>query len=588
MNANGKIEESSKRHILTVLLEDYFQVEAFSHLIERGRHYRFQTRYEQNTLKTLDLLDRFQIKATFFVLGCIAEENPSIVREVAARGHEIASRGFYHRASSGMSAEEFRADLRRAQTALERASGAQVRGYRAAHKWTDEANDWALKILAEEDYAYDASIMPTSRAVKANPESRFAHEIDFDGKRIWEFPVSTFQLPSKHLLPIGGGNYMRQFPHALVRRAVRHWTENYSAPFILYFHVWELDPVQPRIASADALTRVRHYRNLNKMAWVLDDYFRHYKFTSIADYLNLKIERTHENVAENARESLHVSTSNLPAQSCDEPRAIRNQTPITVIVPCFNEQLILPYLANTLRSVEAKLSDEYAVNFVFVDDCSTDETWTLLQQLFGSRANCQLVRHDANKGVAAAIMTGARAAQTEIVCSIDCDCTYDPHELKNMIPLLADDVEMVTASPYHPQGAVLNVPAWRLKLSKISSFLYRQVLRQKLCTYTSCFRVYRRRALLDLQIEKGGFLGIAEMLGKLDLCGGKIAEFPATLEVRLFGQSKMRVARTIVGHLGLLARLLVLRWKQERALAAYEEQQAAADYQNSPLVKERK
>lgn len=118
---------------------------------------------------------------------------------------------------------------------------------------------------------------------------------------------------------------------------------------------------------------------------------------------------------------------------------------------------------------------------------------------------------------------------------------------------------MVTASPYHPRGGVRNVPGWRLTLSRSLSLLYRLVLRQKLSTYTSCFRVYRRSAMVGMSLEHSGFLGIAEMLGKLDLAGSKIVEYPTTLSVRVLGYSKMKVARTITGHLKLLAGLVRLR-----------------------------
>ena len=143
---------------------------------------------------------------------------------------------------------------------------------------------------------------------------------------------------------------------------------------------------------------------------------------------------------------------------------------------------------------------------------------------------------------------------------MDCDCTYDPHELVNMLPLLSEKVDLVTASPYHKNGGVRNVPEWRLFLSKGASFLYSRVLRAKLSTYTSCFRVYRRGAFINLPIEEKGFLGVAEMLGRLDLSGGKIVEYPAILEVRLFGFSKMKTLRTIFGHLKLLSNLLKIRF----------------------------
>ncbi|HTO54908.1 MAG TPA: glycosyltransferase family 2 protein, partial [Myxococcota bacterium] len=180
------------------------------------------------------------------------------------------------------------------------------------------------------------------------------------------------------------------------------------------------------------------------------------------------------------------------------------------------------------------------------------------------RPDCRLIRHARNAGVAAAILTGIRNADTEVVCSIDCDCTYDPLQLRDLIPMLQDDVALVTASPYHSSGRVLNVPAWRLALSKGLSALYRRVLRQKLRTYTSCFRVYRRSAVHDLPIREAGFLGVAEMLGVLDLQGKRIVERPAVLEVRLLGHSKMKLARTVAGHLRLLSRLAAERWMPGR------------------------
>jgi glycosyltransferase involved in cell wall biosynthesis len=233
--------------------------------------------------------------------------------------------------------------------------------------------------------------------------------------------------------------------------------------------------------------------------------------------------------------------------------------PATIVIPCYNEELILPYLANTLRSVEDKLGSQYRLKFLFVDDESSDDTYQALQRLFGQQANYRIVRHAKNLGVAGAIGTGLAAAETEVVCSIDCDCTYDPHVLGEMIPLLASDVDMVTASPYHPRGGVRNLPAWRLSLSRSLSRLYRLLLRHKLYTYTSCFRVYRRGQVLQVGVRHTDFLGIAELLARLDLAGGGIVEFPATLQVRMLGRSKMRVLETILGHLGLLCRLALVR-----------------------------
>jgi dolichol-phosphate mannosyltransferase len=241
------------------------------------------------------------------------------------------------------------------------------------------------------------------------------------------------------------------------------------------------------------------------------------------------------------------------------PQRGAGRLPAAVVVPCCNEEPGLPQLRDRLRLAQNLLADRYELEFIFVDDGSADATWRRLGELFGSWGNCTLVRHPHNRGLTAAFLTGLRHARAEVVCCIDADCTYDPCELARMIPLLADGVDLVTASPYHPRGAVRNVPAWRLRLSRLASLLYRCVLRQKLSTYTSCFRVYRKSAVAGLRVRADGFQGIAELLALLDLRGGRVVEYPATLDVRAFGQSKMRLLRVTAGHLRLLARLLYLR-----------------------------
>jgi polysaccharide deacetylase family protein (PEP-CTERM system associated) len=533
---------TSKKHLLTVLVEDYFHVGAFENLIQQRNWTNFEPRYEKNTLKALDLLDEFGTKATFFVLGWIAEQNPKLVREIVRRGHEVASRGFYHRSLKNLTDEEFREDVRRTNRVLEDAGGQKVIGYRAAEKLTYEKDAWILDVLAEENLLYDASFLPNVKDAKSK---RLAHQHHAGGQIIWEFPYSTKNV-GVGLLPISGGNYLRQIPHTLMRHAVEDWHTRFDAPFVLYFHVWELDPEQPRINAASHYNRVRHYRKLDKMEWVLKEYFRKYDFASGAEFLGVK---------EDLKIAGYQSPVEEPVLEVAKSKIQNLKSKVTIVIPCYNEEAALPYLANTLRSVEANLSERYQPQFLFVDDASRDETFNKLEELFGKNENVRIVRHETNQGVAAGIMTGIKAAETEIVCSMDCDCTYDPHELKNMIPLLSKDVDMVTASPYHADGGVRNVPDWRLFLSKGASFLYRRALRAKLSTYTSCFRVYRRSSVVDLPIEEKGFLGVAEMLGKLDLRGGKIIEYPAVLEVRLFGFSKMKTARTIFGHLKLLSRL---------------------------------
>lgn len=557
-----------RRHLVTVALEDYFHVGAFNQLIQRGEWYRFESRLEHGLRRTLDLLDAHDVKATFFALGWIADTMPELLREVAQRGHEVSSKGYYHRDVTRMSPEEFREDLGRAREALRRATGQAILGYRVADRWFQQQDRWALDVLADEGYAYDSSTAPMSGTLNGERWRRFAHQHRFGDRTLWEFPISSLDVLGV-TFPIGGGNYFRQLPPWLVRYGAERWTRHVDAPFVLYFHTWELDPDQPRISAASFTQRVRHYRNLREMESRLAWFLARWRFTSVAEHLGLSTvgERPASTPIRTPTRALPVQ---LAARAADPPPDASARIPVSIVVPCHNEELVLPYLANTLRSVEQRLS-AYRFSYVFVDDGSTDATAESLRRLFAGRPDTQVVSLRPNVGVAAAIMHGIGLTTTEIICSIDCDCTYDPHELGNMIPLLRDDVALVTASPYHAAGRVRNVPQWRLFLSRNLSWLYRRVLRNKLATYTSCFRVYRRSVVAPQRLQRSGFLGVTELLCRLDVAGERVIEYPATLEVRMLGSSKIKVLRVIAGHLVLLAQLVGRKLSGRRVWPPAEE-----------------
>lgn len=227
--------------------------------------------------------------------------------------------------------------------------------------------------------------------------------------------------------------------------------------------------------------------------------------------------------------------------------------PVTVVVPVFNERECASALMTTLVEIDSELGERFCFNFLIVDDGSTDGTAALLKEIIQGKPNFQILQHQQNQGIAAAIHTGVKNASSEIVVSIDADGSYDARLIEKMIPLLSPDTDMVTASPYHPEGMVENVSAWRIWLSQRASGLYRMVLRQKLHCYTSCFRVYRRSRVLDLVPKSSGYVGIAELMWKLDRQGSKVAECPAILSTRIAGHSKMRILRATLRHLRLVA-----------------------------------
>ena len=186
------------------------------------------------------------------------------------------------------------------------------------------------------------------RALKTDKAKRVAHQVHTGGKAIWEFPYSTRDL-GLGLLPISGGNYFRQIPYTLMRHAVRGWhRQQDEAPFVSYFHVWELDPEQPRISAASKYNRIRHYRKLDKMEWILRENLELYNCVGVAEHLGLA-------------EEVRASTPDVTAE--DRPLAVKSSrprtlTPISIVIPCYNEHEALPYLANTLRAVETNLREQ--------------------------------------------------------------------------------------------------------------------------------------------------------------------------------------------------------------------------------------
>lgn len=534
-----------RRHILTVVLEDYCHVAPVSGVIPTDYWHRFESRVQRNTDLTLDLLDEVGAKATFFVLGWIGEHQPQVVAEVVRRGHEVASKGYFHRSIRQMTPDQFREDVRRSRDALQDATGQEVRGYRVPRGGFGDSDEWALDILVEEGFQFDSSSRPLGFAFSGEPHRRFIHSHRTATGSIWEVPLSTWKLGPLYL-PISGGNFVRQLPEHFIRRAVATWENDVGEPLVFYFHVWELDPDQPRIKAVSKLNRVRQYRNLGQMPDRIRYYLEEYSFGGIAEHLQLPSP---------APSPLRIAPAiPAPVIATSSKHAVR--LPISVIVPCYNEEATLGYTANTLRGFADGVRDLFDVSYVFVDDGSQDATWKRLNELFGSRPDCVLVRHAHNRGVAAATLTGIANSPCEVVCAIDCDGTYDPMQLRKMVPMLTPDVDMVTASPYHPEGRVLNLSAWRLLLSKGLSMVYWLFHHHKLYTYTSCFRVYRRSSMKEIFVRNERFVGIMEILSRVDAQGGRIVECPAVMEVRLLGSSKMKILKTICGHLLWMGRMI--------------------------------
>jgi len=211
----------------------------------------------------LELFARHDVKATFFVLGWVAQRLPGMVREIASAGHEVASHGFNHTRVTQQGQDDFREDVTRTKRLLEDTVGQEVIGYRAATYSITEANLWALDVLAETGHRYSSSIYPIKHDLYGIPAApRFRFEV---GKsKLAEIPITTVVLFGKNW-PAGGGGYFRLFPYALSKWALRHVNDVEKQSAIFYFHPWEIDPDQPRIPGVSLRTKFRHYLNLNRL-----------------------------------------------------------------------------------------------------------------------------------------------------------------------------------------------------------------------------------------------------------------------------------------------------------------------------------
>jgi polysaccharide deacetylase family protein (PEP-CTERM system associated) len=250
---------------LSVDVEDWFQVGAFEEVIEKGSWDSLVDRVERNMMEILDLFDEAEVKATFFTLGWVAKRHGALMREVASRGHELASHGWDHARVFTMDRPQFAEDIRKAKQEIEDATGCLVTGYRAPSFSIDQRTPWAFMELAEQGYAYSSSVAPIAHDHYGWPDApRFAFR-PLPWSPLVEMPVTTAEFAGKRLAA-GGGGFFRVLPYAFSRWAIRQVNEKERRPAIFYFHPWEIDPGQPRVAGAPLKSRLRHYSRIESMA----------------------------------------------------------------------------------------------------------------------------------------------------------------------------------------------------------------------------------------------------------------------------------------------------------------------------------
>ena len=248
---------------MSVDVEDYFQVSAFEKTVSRSEWDNITHRIVKNTIRILELFSENDVKATFFMLGWVAERYPDLLKRIVDNGHELASHGYEHIRATEQTPKEFREDVTKTKKLLEDLCGVEVKGYRAASYSIGDKNLWAIDELAEAGYIYSSSIYPIKHDLYGMPNApRFAFR--HEKSQLLEVPITTVMFAGRKL-PCGGGGFFRLFPYAYSRWAIHRVNKNDKQSANFYFHPWEIDAEQPRFKDAPLRSRFRHYLNLNKM-----------------------------------------------------------------------------------------------------------------------------------------------------------------------------------------------------------------------------------------------------------------------------------------------------------------------------------
>lgn len=242
-------------------VEDWFQVSAFAGHIDPAQWHEMPCRIERNVDLLLEMLDDAGVHATFFTLGWIASRYPRTVVRIVDAGHELASHGYAHQRASEQTPEQFRADLARARDVLEQVAGVRITGYRAPSFSIGRSNAWAHDVVVETGHLYSSSVFPVVHDHYGTPDApRFAHRLP---NGLVEIPPSTVRWGSRNW-PIGGGGWFRLLPYTVSAWGLRRINMVDGQPAVVYYHPWEFDPEQPRVAHAPARARLRHYLNLSR------------------------------------------------------------------------------------------------------------------------------------------------------------------------------------------------------------------------------------------------------------------------------------------------------------------------------------
>lgn len=272
-------------NILTVDLEEWFVVENLRDVIDQGQWDELPARVENNTREILSLFADYHVRATFFVLGWVAEKHPQIIREISLAGHEIGCHSYYHRRVDSLDRDEFIRDTKMAVNAIHKATGTTPVGYRAPSWSINSRIKWAFETLAELGFEYDSSLFPIAHDLYGEPDAptgTFRMQLD-NGLSLYEIPASTVKMFGRNF-PVGGGGYLRHGPLWFTTWMIKRLNDA-NRPAVLYIHPWEVDRDHPKLDGLNALQKFRQYGSIETLMMKLEKLFRKFDFCSARDYL---------------------------------------------------------------------------------------------------------------------------------------------------------------------------------------------------------------------------------------------------------------------------------------------------------------
>jgi len=231
---------------------------------------------------------------------------------------------------------------------------------------------------------------------------------------------------------------------------------------------------------------------------------------------------------------------------------------LTVAIPLYNESATIPYLKSRLDLMLEK-SNHNNLKILFVDDGSSDDTFQLLIDNFSSLDNCKIVKHEINQNLNGFLKTVIELCDTEFVVFLDSDCTFDPLNIFEMVEMVRPNTDIVNGSPYHPHGTVEGVKKGRLLISNGANFIYKLLINKDVYTYTSIFKMYRTAKIKKINLKTPGFVSVSELFIKCILNGANVVEYPCTLSIRKYGDSKIRIFNSIKNHVQFMSRLFFLK-----------------------------